>query len=437
MSVLLNLGDKITAGNQADATLFYKKRVVADSGTLLTEPETDVNNRELLAQKLFDKASIVYTAGGVKAGTNYSVKGTDFDVVRAGVKNVVNRAGVLTEIASGVPATEFSDGVLKGTLIEPAGTNLLERSEEFDNEYWGSTEATITPNAVKAPNGEQTADNITFSEASGNVRKTLTGLTIVSGSTMTISLYTKTSVQITAFGGATSIAGTNVYSFEDVGNGYFRQKVTRTFSASGTGTVQFLINNANVGAGTVSVWGAQLETGSVATSYIKTVASTATRPADVISKTGVSGEIGQVEGFVAVEVDINNLLGNVGRNIINISSGAVANRIDLTFTSSATNEVRLFVNSGGVGKTTLTNVKTITEVGTYRFLIRYGDFGYQAYVNGELTASAVDDISDLSTSVIGIGSRPFSSQPFNDHISQALIGKTAISDAEAIAWTTL
>jgi hypothetical protein len=62
---------------------------LADSGTLLTEAETDANNRELLAQKLFDKASIVYTAGGVKAGKAYSVKGTDFGVTRAGVKNVV------------------------------------------------------------------------------------------------------------------------------------------------------------------------------------------------------------------------------------------------------------------------------------------------------------------------------------------------------------
>jgi hypothetical protein len=93
MSALLNLGDKITAGNRADATFFYKKRVADDSGTLLTEAETDANNRELLAQSLFDKASIVYTAGGVKASKAYSVKGTDFTVTRAGVKNVIGRDG--------------------------------------------------------------------------------------------------------------------------------------------------------------------------------------------------------------------------------------------------------------------------------------------------------------------------------------------------------
>jgi hypothetical protein len=109
MSALLNLGDKITAGNRADATFFYKKRVLADSGTLLTEAETDANNRELLAQKLFDKASIVYTAGGVKAGKAYSVKGTDFTVTRAGLKNVIGRDGLLTEIPANTPATEFSE----------------------------------------------------------------------------------------------------------------------------------------------------------------------------------------------------------------------------------------------------------------------------------------------------------------------------------------
>jgi hypothetical protein len=44
----------------------------------------------------------------------------------------------------------------------------------------------------------------------------------------------------------------------------------------------------------VLLWGAQLETGSVATSYIPTVASTANRVADSVTLTGASSLIGQI-----------------------------------------------------------------------------------------------------------------------------------------------
>ena len=55
-----------------------------------------------------------------------------------------------------------------GLLVEEARTNLLLRSEEFDNAVWNapaSSIATVTPNAQTAPNGILTAD--TFTTVSG------------------------------------------------------------------------------------------------------------------------------------------------------------------------------------------------------------------------------------------------------------------------------
>jgi hypothetical protein len=437
MSALLNLGDKITAGNRADATFFYKKRVADDSGTLLTEAETDANNRELLAQSLFDKASVVYTAGGVKASKAYSVKGTDFTVTRAGlvdgIKRVIGRDGLLTEIPANTPATEFSGGVLKGTLIEPARTNLVLRSEEFDNAYWASTDVTITPNAVIAPNGEQTADNITFSEASGNVRITLSGFAVVSGSTITISLYAKTSVQIVTFGGATTIAGTNVYSFEDVGNGYFRQKVTRTYSASGTSNAQFLLNNTNFGAGTVAVWGAQLETGSVATSYIKTVDTTITQPADVITATGLGSVLPQTEGWMYAEVDWLNSVTN-GRLITLFESAN--NRIDLRNASS--NTILAVGVSNGVSQFGITST-TFTRLGKGKVLLRFASNSVRLFINGALVGSNNTATFPFFATLdkVAIGAFFDDSSQFNDPIHSIAIGIGPISDAEAITLTTL
>jgi hypothetical protein len=93
MGTVFKLNDQLVASDKAGDVLNLKKRIASDSGELLTFDETEANVRELYAQSLFDKASIVYTAGGVKASKAYSVKGTDFTVTRAGVKNVVIRAG--------------------------------------------------------------------------------------------------------------------------------------------------------------------------------------------------------------------------------------------------------------------------------------------------------------------------------------------------------
>ena len=55
----------------------------------------------------------------------------------------------------------------------------------------------------------------------------------------------------------------------------------------------------------VDLWGAQLETGSVATSYIPTTTAAVTRNADVVSVSGaVSGSIGQTEGTFYLDLTV-------------------------------------------------------------------------------------------------------------------------------------
>jgi hypothetical protein len=386
MSALLNLGDKITAGNRADATFFYKKRVADDSGTLLTEAETDANNRELLAQKLFDKASIVYTAGGVKASKAYSVKGTDFTVTRAGVKNVIGRDGVLTEVASNVPATEFANGVLKGTLIEPARTNLA----------W----VTETP---------------------------ATGSRTVTAVVHTLSFYGTGEVVLSGAGtGTLTGAGTN------------NERVSLTFTAT-AGTLTLTVTGSPV------KW--QLETGSVATSYINNTGAegtSATQPADVITATGVSGDIGQTSGgFVAVEVERrSNTAPNRRLVFIGDGSNNNNNRIDLTGAGTGlSNQLSFVITTDG------TNVFFYTtpgdQLGKIKALFYYSATERKVFINGVKVNEALTTVAIPTLSAIGLGqvdnqSKPLASGFFlNDPISQVLIGKTAISDAEAIAWTTI
>ena len=54
---------------------------------------------------------------------------------RAGTRNYIN-AGVLTALATGLPAFESWDGVDRGLAIEPGFTNLLTYSNDFTNAIW-------------------------------------------------------------------------------------------------------------------------------------------------------------------------------------------------------------------------------------------------------------------------------------------------------------
>ena len=91
---------------------------------------------------LLQKASLVMTPNAVKAGKLYSVipnNGTgDLGVVRATSATRVNEQG----------------------LVEIPRTNLVLRSEDFDNASWIKADSTVTANATTSPSGTMTADKL-------------------------------------------------------------------------------------------------------------------------------------------------------------------------------------------------------------------------------------------------------------------------------------
>jgi hypothetical protein len=75
------------------------------------------------------------------------------------------------------------------------------------------------------------------------------------------------------------------------------------------------------------VWGAQLETGTRASSPILTFATTATRAADllIVPDTG-AGLVGQAQGTIAVAA-VAGIVGNLG--VVSINDGSAADRVDI------------------------------------------------------------------------------------------------------------
>jgi hypothetical protein len=221
----------------------------------------------------------------------------------------------------------------RGLLIEEQRTNLLQRSEEFDNGSWTKTGGSVTPNSITAPDGSVTAD-LFVENSSLTSHRVSQNASITSGIAYTLSVFAKagsrTFLQLffssTEFGAqafanfdlSTGVAGTigssTVATITSAGGGWYRCSISATATATGASSASLIqlitsstaARNENyTGDGTsgLYLWGAQLEAGSFATSYIPTLASAVTRSADVATINTLSPFFNATEGTMFAQFD--------------------------------------------------------------------------------------------------------------------------------------
>jgi hypothetical protein len=181
-------------------------------------------------------------------------------------------------------------------VLRTAVTNLLLRSEEFDNASWGggaSGNATVTPNAIAAPFGSITADLLDdTSTTQVQARSQVINIVSSTGSyTLSAFVRPNTSSIVSlrlGLGGATATngevvvdlatgaaqwrSGTNVatsFAITSAGGDWYRISVTVTDNGTGNNAATIELrpafaltytNTLNVTAqGSAYFWGAQLE----------------------------------------------------------------------------------------------------------------------------------------------------------------------------------
>jgi hypothetical protein len=252
---------------------------------------------------------------------------------RASNATFFDASGTLQTAANDTPRFDHDPATAgnpsRGLLIEEARTNLLERSAEFDNATWSKSGGTITANADTAPDGTTTADK--FVESAVNqthqVFQTVTGVAAIQTASFFVKAAGRTSCQFLAFnatdssigrvnvdltnGTTSSVLGTATAT--SVGNGWYRVAVTYTPTVTNTSFNVFPREGGStsyLGDGTsgILIWGAQLEQGAFATSYIPTTTAAATRAADSAVVTPISSFYNQSEGTLFAEFSRNQVV---------------------------------------------------------------------------------------------------------------------------------
>jgi hypothetical protein len=351
-----------------------------------------------------------------------------------------------------VPRIDYTNGSCPSILVEPQRTNVVLYSQQFDNAYWTKQNASIVINSTTSPDGTLNASKLV--EDTANSRHYINATnTIVTATQQTASIYIKAAGR-TKFALSEEVA-TGAYASFNLANGTVLDQngISAKITALTNGwfkceytinsTIFFLlrivllpnsytsggVNGTYIGDGTsgVFLYGAQLEQGSYATSYIPTVASSVTRNADVISKTGISSLIGQTEGTFLLDVNLNSR----AQFTYFALAGALAssqNYLGILFGSSIIGFESVVSGSLQAG-INFSNSST----GRFKIAVSYKANNYYYYVNGNLigsdTSGTVPSCNDISLAIYGNAA--------SINYNNIVLWKTQLTNAELAELTTL
>ena len=363
-------------------------------------------------------------------------------------------AAVSVGPVANVPRLDYLGSTCPRLLLEPQRTNSQTFSEQHNNAAWSKLNLSVTANAGTSPDGYSNADLVYPNTGVVNVQnynsQTRTGLTI--GASYTQSVFLKASGFTWAivdnangssgawFNLVTGTIGTVVAGstakIENYGNGWYRCSVTSAPSGT-TGYGDYRLanadNNDNVtanGTNGILAWGFQFEAGAYATSYIPTLAATATRGEDACSKTGISSLIGQTEGTLFVDFQFNGY-DNLQKWIAFLYGSA---NLYIGFYTNASSIIQAEVYNTGIQFLSSTFVFAVGQ--RYKLALAYKANDFAFYVNGAQIAT--DNSGTVpATSEINLQYTTAANALTARTYNQALLFKTRLTNAELAELTTL
>lgn len=339
-----------------------------------------------------------------------------------------------------------------GILVEPAATNIQLRSQEFDSAQWNRDFCNVLPNTVAAPDGTTTADTLDEEDQAGKSHGLFDQHTLSSGATFTSSVFAKAGTrdfvtlgfgleagghaavsvyELTGSGslGQTFVGGTSGTIIDrtitSLANGWYHITLTASVN-SGNPFIQItpapaltgntFDSNGNIQYDgedkTIHLWGAQIEAGEIATSYIPTTTTTVTRAVDDITVNTSTIPFSQNPGTMYVDYAQKDI-STGDRTVVSFNDGT--DEDDEVLFQGSTADPLLIVTAAAVGQVS-TDLGTLVADQRHQLTASWDTNDVDGSLDGAAPTNDAAATMPTGMDELGIGNEADLATPLHGHI---------------------
>jgi len=334
-----------------------------------------------------------------------------------------------------VPRIDYTGGGCPHILAEPMRTNLIPYSEDFSqwSKLNGGTGVlpVLTSDDVISPDGTQNADKIVFNKGASSSNSDYSLIRLDYGGADidgVSSIYLKSDIAVDIEISSDDINYTIINITTEWQRFTVSDATTDRLSMGLRGT------DPSNDTATIYAWGAQLEEGSYATSYIPNFGTAAgvTRNQDIFTRDGIGSLINSTEGVLFVEIAA---LANDGTyREISLNDGTTNNVVEIRYTPLDNQFQFIMRNAGAADVAETITLSNALDFNKIAFSYKSND--YKMYVNGVPVATYTSGSMPSGLDTLSLDWGGNGTNPFFGKVKQLQVFKTALSPTQLAALTS-